>query len=148
MSKILVAVSSKIAAERLVDPVADLASRMDSEVIVVHVSRPSAGAARNDESNDASDAVKALQDGVVRKNVAVNTLLLFSDDIAQAILNVAVEQKVSMICLGLTGKNVFARLLAGNVPLELLRGAKIPVLLFPADWNRPIGAEPPAPVPE
>jgi nucleotide-binding universal stress UspA family protein len=60
---------------------------------------------------------------------------MFSEDIARAILNVADERDVSLILLGLTGKNVFARLLAGNVPVELIKNTKIPVLLLPPDWN-------------
>jgi len=55
------------------------------------------------------------------------------DDIARAVLNTAVEREVTLICLGLTGKNVFARLLAGNVPVELIKNTRIPVLLFPPD---------------
>ena len=43
---------------------------------------------------------------------------------------------VTLIVLGMTGKNVFARLLAGNVPVELIKNTKIPVLLLPPDWNR------------
>ena len=39
------------------------------------------------------------------------------------------------VVLGLTGKNVFARLLAGNVPVELIKNTKIPVLLFPPDFK-------------
>ena len=30
-------------------------------------------------------------------------------------------------------KNVFARLLAGNVPVELIKNTKVPVLLLPPD---------------
>jgi nucleotide-binding universal stress UspA family protein len=67
--------------------------------------------------------------------VEVQTLLLFSDDIARAILNTAAEHHVSLIVLGLTGKNVFARLLAGNVPVELIKNTKIPVLMIPPDWS-------------
>src|SRR5687768_1366086 len=131
MTKILVAVSSALAAERLIDPVADIAKRLEAEVLVIHVSRPSGGQTREQEEADGEKAVRSLQDGIVAKGVAVQTLLMFSDDIARAILNTAEEQKATMICLGLTGKNVFARLLAGNVPVELIRNTKIPVLLFP-----------------
>jgi nucleotide-binding universal stress UspA family protein len=60
---------------------------------------------------------------------------MFSEDIARAILNVAEEREVSLIALGLTGKNIFARLLAGNVPVELIKNTKVPVLLLPPDWN-------------
>ena len=43
------------------------------------------------------------------------------------------ERGVTLIVLGLTGKNVFARLLAGNVPVELIKNTRIPVLLLPPD---------------
>ena len=57
------------------------------------------------------------------------------DDIARAILNTAVEREITLIALGLTGKNVFARLLAGNVPVELIKNTQIPVLLLPPGYN-------------
>ncbi|HUB26274.1 MAG TPA: universal stress protein, partial [Tepidisphaeraceae bacterium] len=66
--------------------------------------------------------------------VTVQTLLMFSDDIGRAILNTATERNCTLIVLGLTGKNVFARLLAGNVPVELIKNTRIPVLLLPPDW--------------
>ncbi|MGC4031573.1 MAG: universal stress protein [Tepidisphaeraceae bacterium] len=133
MSKIVVAVSSALAAERLVAPVGDFAVKLNAEVLVVHVSRPSAGQSRESEEAEGDKAVRALQDGLQAKGVTTNTLLMFSDDIARAILNTAEEQKATLLCLGLTGKNVFARLLAGNVPVELIRNTKVPVLLFPPE---------------
>ena len=135
MSRILVAVSSPWASQRLVDPVADLAKRMDAEVLVVHVSRPSGGQLREQEQADGEAAVRLLSEKMQEKGAAVQTLLMFSDDIARAILNTAVERGVTMIVLGLTGKNVFARLLAGNVPVELIKNTKIPVLLLPPDFG-------------
>lgn len=138
MSKILVAVSSSLAAQRLVDPVGDLAKRLGAEVLVVHVSRPSGNQTREADEAEGDKAVKTLQDGITAKGVSVQTLLMFSDDIARAVLNTAEEQNVTLLCLGLTGKNVFARLLAGNVPVELIRNTKIPVLLFPPDFKEQV----------
>src|SRR5688572_17427907 len=138
MSRILIAVSSPWASERVVDPLADLARRIDAEVLVVHVSRPSGGQLREQEQADGESAIRMLREKLQERGVAVQDLLMFSDDIARAILNTAVERDVSMIVLGLTGKNVFARLLAGNVPVELIKNTKIPVLILPPDWNRPI----------
>jgi len=135
MSRILVAVSSPWAAQKVVDPVALLASQLNAEVLVVHVSRPSAGQMREQEQADGEAAISLLREQLQQRDVAVQTLLLFSDDIARAILNTASERDVSLICLGLTGKNVFARLLAGNVPVELIKNTRIPVLLLPPDWN-------------
>ena len=133
MSRILIAVSSPWASERVVEPLADRARRIDAEVLVVHVSRPSGGQMREQEQADGEAAIRVLREQLEQRGVVVQTLLMFSDDIARAILNTAVERGVTLIVLGLTGKNVFARLLAGNVPVELIKNTRIPVLLFPPD---------------
>src|SRR5947207_5449588 len=135
MSRILVAVSSPWAAQKALDPMSDLAKRLGAEVLVVHVSRPSAGQMREQEQAEGEAAINILREKLAERGVTVQTLLLFSDDIARAVLNTAVERQASLIVLGLTGKNVFARLLAGNVPVELIKNTKIPVLLLPPDWS-------------
>src|ERR1700761_6289684 len=114
MSRILIAVSSPWAAQKVVDPLADLAKRINAEILVVHVSRPSGGQLREQEQADGEQAVRLLSEKLQERGAAVQTLLLFSDDIARAILNPAAEREITMIVLGMTGKNIFARLLAGN----------------------------------
>jgi len=138
MTRLLVAVSSPWAAQKIVECITDLAKRMSAEVLVVHVSRPSGGQMRDQEQADGEAAISFLRGHLEKNGVTVQTLLMFSDDIARAVLNTATEHEVSMIVLGLTGKNVFARLLAGNVPVEMIKNTKIPVLLLPPDWNRNI----------
>ena len=133
MSRILVAVSSPWASERVMDPLADLARRINAEVLVVHVSRPSGGQMREQEQADGEAAISLLRQKLEERGVNVQTLLMFSDDIARAVLNTALEREVTLIVLGLTGKNVFARLLAGNVPVELIKNTKVQVLLLPPD---------------
>jgi nucleotide-binding universal stress UspA family protein len=135
MSRILIAVSSPWASEKVAEPLAALAKQLAAEVLAVHVSRPSGGQMREQEQADGEAAIRLLSDRLATHNVPVQTLLLFSDDIARAVLNTAAEQHVTLIVLGLTGKNVFARLLAGNVPVELIKNTKIPVLLLPPDWQ-------------
>ena len=135
MSRILIAVSSPWAAQKVVEPVADLARRLAAEVLVIHVSRPSGGQMREQEQQDGESSITMLRQALTDQGIVVQTLLMFSEDIARAILNVADERQVSLIVLGLTGKNVFARLLAGNVPVELIKNTKIPVLLLPPDWS-------------
>jgi nucleotide-binding universal stress UspA family protein len=134
MSRILIAVSSPWAAQKVVDPLADLAKRLNAEVLVVHVSRPSGGQMREQEQADGEAAITLLREKLQEKQITVQTLLMFSDDIARAVLNTATEREVTLIVLGLTGKNVFARLLAGNVPVELIKNTKVPVLLLPPDF--------------
>jgi len=136
MTRILVAVSSPWASEKVVETVADLGKRLAAEVLVVHVSRPSGGQMREQEQADGEAAVRLLSGKLQERGVLVQTLLMFSDDIARAILNTAIEREITLIVLGLTGKNVFARLLAGNVPVELIKNTKVPVLLLPPDWGK------------
>ena len=85
---------------------------------------------RTSELNSPSSMATAL-----RRTSATSRNSMFSDDIARAILNTALEREVSFIVLGLTGKNVFARLLAGNVPVELIKNTRVPVVLLPPDWS-------------
>ena len=133
MSRILVAVSSPYAAEKVVETIGDLARRLTAEVLVVHVSRPSGGQMREQEQADGEAAIRLLREKLQQRNIVVQDLLMFSDDIARAVLNTAVERDVTLIVLGLTGKNVFARLLAGNVPVELIKNTRIPVILLPPE---------------
>ena len=83
-------------------------------MLVVHVSRPSGGQMREQEQADGESAITLLRERLEAKGVSVQTLLMFSDDIARAILNTAVEREVTLICLGLTGKNVFAQTAGGE----------------------------------
>jgi nucleotide-binding universal stress UspA family protein len=122
----------------MVDPLGELAKRIGAEVLVVHVSRPSGGQMREQEQADGEAAIRYLREQLRDRGVDVQDLLLFSDDIARAIINTAAEREVTLIILGLTGKNVFARLLAGNVPVELIKNTRIPVLILPPDWSKSI----------
>src|ERR1039458_8225728 len=92
MSRILIAVSSPWAAQKVVEPLADLAKRISAEVLVVHVSRPSGGQMREQEQADGEAAISLLREKLQDKGITVQTLLMFSDDIARAVLNTATEQ--------------------------------------------------------
>src|SRR5688572_10803568 len=102
MSRILIAVSSPWASQKVVDTVADLAKRLAAEVLVVHVSRPSGGQTRDQEQADGEAAISFLREKLEERGTSVQTLLMFSDDISRALLNTAMERQVSVIVLGLT----------------------------------------------
>ena len=136
MSRILLAISSSYAADRVAATVTDLARKLGAEVLIVHVSRPSGGQMHDQEQAEGELAISGLRRQLQDQSIAVQSLLLFSDDIAQAIQSTAEERGVTLIVLGLTGKNVFASLLAGNVPVELIKNSSVPVLLLPPDWNK------------
>ena len=132
----LVAVSSPWASEKLAKPIADLANRLGAEVLVSHVTT------LQDEDEHESDAtqrgeqtLKLIVDELRAAGVTTEGVMLFSDDTAKAILNTAKARECTLIVLGLTGKGVLKRLIAGDVPANIIRQADMPVLLCPANWN-------------
>ncbi|MEM8872919.1 MAG: universal stress protein [Planctomycetota bacterium] len=133
MSRILVAVSSPLASRRLGEAVADLAHRLSAEVLVVHVSRPTGQSDNTSAGEKAEESIRTLADHIRVRDVAVQTLLLFADDVPRAILNTARDGNCTLIALGLSGRGMLSRLIAGNVPVELLRSTDLPVIMFPAD---------------
>ncbi len=135
-SRLLVAVSSPWASEKLAHPITDLAHRLDAEVVIAHVTM------LHDEDEFESDAsergkqtLKVLTDHLAAAGVPAEAVMLFADDTAKAILNTAKAKKCTMIVLGLTGKGVLKRLIAGDVPANIIRQADMPVLLCPANWS-------------
>ncbi|HEX7009172.1 MAG TPA: universal stress protein [Phycisphaeraceae bacterium] len=135
-SRMLIAVSSPWASEKLTQPIADLARRLDAEVIVAHVAQ------LQDEDEHESDATQRgeqtlalLTDGLRQAGIPAEGVMLFSDDTAKAILNTARARQCSFIVLGLTGRGVLKRLIAGDVPGNLIRQTDLPVLLCPANWE-------------
>jgi len=131
----LIAVSSPWASQKLAAPLADLARRLDAEVVVAHVAQ------LHDEDEHESDAqqrgeqtLQLLTDQLKEAGLPTEGLMLFSDDVSKAILNTAKARNCTMIVLGLTGKGVLKRLIAGDVPANIIRQADLPVLLCPANW--------------
>ena len=135
-SKMLVAVSSPWASEKLATPIADLAARLDAEVLVAHVTTLQDDDEHESEATErGEETLKLLKDGLAKAGVTADGVMLFSDDTAKAILNTARARGCSLIVLGLTGKGVLKRLIAGDVPANIIRQADMPVLLCPANWN-------------
>lgn len=135
-SRMLVAVSSPWASEKMIAPIADLARRLDAETVVAHVAQ------LQDEDEHESDAtqrgeqtLKTLTDGLRASGITVEGLMLFSDDTAKAILNTAHARGCTLVVLGFTQKSALQRLFGGDVPGNFIRHADLPVLLCPAAWS-------------
>ncbi len=135
-SKLLVAVSSPWASEKLTEPIADLARRLDAQVIIAHVAQ------MQDQDEHESDArqrgeqtLNVLTASLRETGIETEGVMLFANDVAKAILNTARARNCTLIVLGLSGKGVLKRLIAGDVPGNLIRQADMPVLLCPANWS-------------
>jgi nucleotide-binding universal stress UspA family protein len=136
-SRILVAVSSPTASRSLTEPVVDLARRLGSEAVVAHVARlRDEDETEADPKNRGDQTLQMLSAAMQGAGVPVQSVMLFSDDVAKAILNTARAQHCTLIVLGLTARGLLGRLLGRDVAGQIMRHADIPVLLCPLNWNR------------
>jgi nucleotide-binding universal stress UspA family protein len=135
-SRILVAVSSPWASEKIARPLADLASRLGAEVLVAHVAiEHEADESELDAQNRAASTLAALAGALDPLGVRSRQVMLFGNDPARAILDAAHEQQATLLVLGLGAKGVLRRLVSGDVPSSILRQADLPVMLLPANWD-------------
>ena len=132
MSRILLAVSERWVPDVRIDAIGDFVQRLGGSLLVVHVAYGTEGSGA-----DVSPGEKLLEQigkQLKAKGMKAETLFLFSDDIGAAIVKTADEHRATMIVLGLSSKGVLTRLIEGNVAQEVIKGARIPVLLLPSDW--------------
>jgi len=135
ISRLLVAVSTPWASDKLFATVRDLADRLSASVIVAHVARPTErDATEEDTRQRGMQTLEAMTSKLIAANIPAEGLLLHGDDIARAVLNAADAQNATVIVLGLSGRSLVTRWLAGDVPLQILRQAAVPVLIFPPDF--------------
>lgn len=131
-SRLLVSVSSPWASESHTQAIINLATRLEAEVVISHVAQlQEEDESENDAKARGEQTLKLMTDSLHSGGVEAEGVLLFADDVAKAILNTARARECTMIVLGLTGKSILKRLLAGDVPGNIIRQTDIPVLLFP-----------------
>lgn len=135
-SRILIAVSSPWASEKLIRPMADFAKRLNAGVVVSHVAMLMDDEETEEQASERGEQTLAtLTEGLTEHGVEAEGIMLYSDHIAKAILNTASKYQCSMIVLGLTGRGVLKRMISGDVPSNIIRSATVPVLLCPATWE-------------
>jgi nucleotide-binding universal stress UspA family protein len=75
---------------------------------------------------------QTLEKNGVKANVAVETIVntILQGDIPLTILEKAETEKISLIIMGARGKNTIRNILLGSVSANVIRHAKVPVLLM------------------
>jgi len=137
-NRILFAHDGGMLAERAMVYLEHIARVEEAEVIVLHVYEPPQRYAAMDgyEALCAQYAAVAQEvvDDVVsyleERGVTARGFVL-SGDSAQAILETANREDVSLIVIGSRGPSSVAELMLGNVSTEVLRYAQCPVLVVP-----------------
>jgi nucleotide-binding universal stress UspA family protein len=136
MSKLLLAVSDRWIPDARVDAIGDFAARLGRSIIAVHVAYGTEGSGA--DMIPGERVLEQVATQLRAKQIKVETLLLFSDDLGEAVLKTAEEHRATTIILGLSSKGMLTRLIEGNVAQQIIRGARIPVMLLPPDWSTPI----------
>lgn len=133
MSKIVLCVSERWTPDPRIDAVADFARGLSASVLLIHVAYGSETSGTDVSPGERT--LDALSTRLKAKEVKVETLLLFSDNIAAAILKTAEEHQCSLVMMGLSSKGVLARLIEGSVSQEVIKATRLPVLLLPPEWK-------------
>ncbi len=136
MSKILLGISDRWVPDSRVDAIADFSQRLQRSLLLVHVVYGMAGSGADPIPGER--VIEQVASRLRLKGAKAETLILFSDDLGDAILRTAEDHHASMIILGLSDKGVLTRLIEGNVAQQIIRTANIPLLLLPHDWKSPI----------
>lgn len=133
MSKILLCVSERWTPDPRVEAVADFALGLKASILLIHVAYGTETSGMDVSPGERT--LESLGNRLKAKEVKVETLLLFSDDIATAILKTAEEHQCSLVMLGLSSKGVLARLIEGSVSQEVIKNTRLPILLLPPEWK-------------
>ena len=135
-SKILVAVSTPWAGEKLFQTVSQLSANHNAPVIVVHVAKPTEqDDTPQDTQQRGEQTVTTLASKLTDAGITTESLMLYGDDVARAVVNAAEEKQATLILIGLSGKGTVARWLGGDVPMQIIRQANMPVLVIPPEWS-------------
>ncbi|HTV48788.1 MAG TPA: universal stress protein [Phycisphaerae bacterium] len=133
MSKILLAVSEQWTVDKRIDALGQWANRLDAPILVVHVV---AGMAENEgQESSGEQTLKQVTARLRQSTPRVESLLLFANDLVDALLKTAQEHQITMIVLGLSRQGVIERLIEGNVQRAVLNSSRLPVLALPPDWD-------------
>ena len=133
MGKILLAVSDRWIADSRVDAIAELARKLDHSILAVNVAYGTENP--TPEKTPGEQILQQVADLLRSKGAKVETLLLITDDVGVALSKTADEHHAACILLGLSSKGMLARLIEGNVAQEVIRSARVPVLLLPPEWR-------------
>ncbi|MFO8051573.1 MAG: universal stress protein [Thermoplasmatota archaeon] len=127
--KILVPTSGYFAAKERGDYIIEVAKRMNSGVIVVHVRDPKYLIATNKESEGWA-ALKYFEERGKEAGVPVQSFFT-SGELVEELKRFAMEHDVDMILVGASAN----RLIAEWITFELMCDCDVPILVIPQDMS-------------
>ncbi len=140
--KILVPLDGSPLAEAILPQVVELAQALGAELLLLRVAIAHVfpGVDPTEEEvrvvHDAEEHVEALGSELAKKGVHVWTAVRYGKPAAE-ILNHIADNKVDLVAMSTHGRSGLSRLVMGSVAEEVVRHAKVPVLLVRAVGEHP-----------
>lgn len=140
---ILVPIADSAASRAATEHAAELASRLDAELLVLHVLEPlpshgyfalDALAYGDDLREDLRAAAKEMLENAAKplreRGVPVRTRLIEGADPAGVIARTVDEQEIDLVVMGTHGRRGLGRAVLGSVAEEAVRRSSVPHLLI------------------
>ena len=132
--KILVPVSGKVTDVETIRLACRLAKKDRGKVLAVSVVAIKRtlpiDAEIESEIKKAEEILDKAEDAALEENFEIETDVLQAREVGPAIIDEAVEQKVSLILMGITHKQRFGQFSLGNVAPYVLKDSPCPVILY------------------
>jgi len=125
--KVLVPTAGPTPASRSADFIAGLCKDIDAEMIVIHVRSKDTKLTQAEEK----EALRIFEDAARKAGVKVRTRLV-EGDVVRSILDAAEKDSVDLIVMGATGETTLKKWIKGNVLVEVMQRATLPVTVIPS----------------
>ncbi len=124
--KVLAPTAGPTPAARSADFIAGLCKDIDAEMIVIHVRSKGSKLSEGEEK----EAFRIFQDAANRTGVKVKTRLV-EGEVVESILGAADSEQADLIVMGATAEPELKKWIKGNVLIEVMERATIPVTIIP-----------------
>jgi nucleotide-binding universal stress UspA family protein len=146
--KILIPLDGSVLAEQIIEPALALGALMQAEYTLLRVVEPLfpvynfiARAKELDEAaiEEARRYLKQVAQRLALEGRRLDTKVILSGETAHAILESAQHNGNNLIALATHGLSGLQRLMVGSIADKVLRGGRIPILLYRPQEERPVG---------
>ncbi len=125
--KVLAPTAGPEPASRSADFIAGLCKDIDAEMVVIHVRSNRSELSEEEEKK----ALKIFENAARDADVRIKTKLV-EGDVVDSILNYADEENVDLIVMGATAEPTLKKWIKGNVLIQVMERATIPVTIIPS----------------
>jgi nucleotide-binding universal stress UspA family protein len=126
--RVVIPLDGSTLAEQALDAATGLARVMESRCTLLRVIEPAASSAETHA--EANNYLKAMSQRVLAPGLEVETRVLVASRPADAILEEAGKEPDSLVAMATHGRGGATRLLLGSVADQVIRAARVPVLVY------------------